>query len=890
MTRHSISSPKHRHDRPVDTETKYERPAARGRGRHRTYAARRHPWPILAAAALLAVSSLSFTQGETVAAGAAVANTWPVRMNVDDGMHRAVSVGLGRAPLGGGYSTAGVPAELFQVQRSKAVVGPVPSARLATASLPSVREADEELRLAFSMPARPGRGAGEYVKLELRRQSGGAAYRVGVQVLPNGKMIAGFSRVRGYQEEQIGSYRTLPQRALAGQKVYLDAIVTGSKPTTLQMRAWTAGTPNPAWQLTFRDSSSRQVLGRGSVGFTIYTSRTSPATRVTVYELDGWALGPPPRRPVDAGQTTPPSPSPSSSASAKPALSASVTHPSATPPNSQAAPPNSTEPSMSPTSSPVSTPPPASDDSSRGSLAVGTARYPVPAGALFVSATNGSDGGSGSVGSPLKTVAAAIARAGSGRSIVLRAGTYHESLFVGASKSLRIQAYPGEAVWFDGSAPVTGWTQRGSTWVASGWTAQFDHSASFTTGSDAGGFVSAAHPMAAHPDQVFLDGKQLAQVASGTTPQAGQFAIDYAAKTITIGSNPNGHELRASDLGRAFVVGGKVTLQGFGIRRYATSLPDMGAVFLGGSVGGNVLENLVVEDIATQGIAACVGGGTFNHLTLAGNGMTGFMANRADGTTIENSVLSGNNTEDFNVQPNAAGMKIGRTNGLVVRDNDVTNNRGASGIWTDISVTNFVITGNHVSGNPEYGIETELSDTGIVANNYVAGARYGYTAFDTGNVQVFNNVFANNSVWDLGLTQDERRNHEASTQGVAPWLVRNITASNNIFGTSAAFQFYALDKATRIPANSMGIVVMGNEFPLGKPVMVGWGGGDNTTVTYYRSPGALNSGLGKSWNNVQTGGSMAAASVDTSNVAVPLPASVAAAVGVPAGTRHVGTF
>ena len=38
------------------------------------------------------------------------------------------------------------------------------------------------------------------------------------------------------------------------------------------------------------------------------------------------------------------------------------------------------------------------------------------------------------------------------------------------------------AVWFDGSVPVTTWTQQGSTWVHSGWTAQFDHSASFTTG------------------------------------------------------------------------------------------------------------------------------------------------------------------------------------------------------------------------------------------------------------------------------------------------------------------------------------------------------------------------------------------------------------------------
>jgi parallel beta-helix repeat protein len=465
---------------------------------------------------------------------------------------------------------------------------------------------------------------------------------------------------------------------------------------------------------------------------------------------------------------------------------------------------------------------------------------------------------------------------------------------VNAGQVLTIQNYPGEAVWFDGSVPVTNWTQQGATWVATGWTAQFDSSASYTSGSNAGGFVNPAYPMAAHPDQVFLDGASLAQVAAGTTPKAGQFAVDYAAHTITIGSDPTGHALRASDLDHAFVVGGTVTLRGFGVRRYATPLPQIGTVFLGGSVGGNLLQNLDVEDNATQGIGISVQNTTIDHVTTAANGMSGMMANTSNGLVVENSLLTGNNTEHFNSQPSAAGIKIGRSANIVIRNNDVIDNIAETGIWTDITCTNFRIVNNTVAGNTPYGIETELSDTGIVANNTISGAKYGYTAFDTGNVQVYNNAFSNDTVWDIGLSQDERRNTDPATQTIAPWLVRNVIAANNIFGTSAAFQFYALDKATNIPASSMKITVNGNEFPgssaTSRVIMVGWGGSDNVTVTYYRTPAALDSGLNVTWANLQPDAAQTLTATSGDNVAVPLPDDVAAAIGVAAGTRHIGPF
>ena len=41
------------------------------------------------------------------------------------------------------------------------------------------------------------------------------------------------------------------------------------------------------------------------------------------------------------------------------------------------------------------------------------------------------------------------------------------------NRTFTIQAYPGEAVWLDGSSAVTDWVKSGNVWVKSGWTAAF---------------------------------------------------------------------------------------------------------------------------------------------------------------------------------------------------------------------------------------------------------------------------------------------------------------------------------------------------------------------------------------------------------------------------------
>ena len=610
--------------------------------------------------------------------------------------------------------------------------------------------------------------------------------------------------------------------------------------------------------------------------------------------------------PAPAPSTSTPAPAPSTST---PAPAPSTSTPAPAPSTSTPAPaPSTSTPAPAPS---TSTPAPAPSGpqhaaavlATAGSAPIGSTNYPIPDGATFV-ATTGSDAtGDGSQAAPFATLARALKATPSGGTVVMRGGVYHSYTLVVPSVKVTVQSYPGEAVWFDGSVPVTGWTQSGNVWIHNGWTAQFDHSASYTSGSNDGGFVSPSFPMAAWPDMVFVDGAPLKQVAAN--PSAGEFAVNYATQQIIVGSDPTGHAVRASDLKQAFVIGGTMNLRGIGVRNYAASLPDQGMIYIGNSAGPTTYENVVLENSATTAITSNSKHITFNHVTAADNGMTGLAVDYADGGVVENCLFDGNNIEHFNPAPDSAGIKIERTNGVVVKDNVARDGNSIAGIWTDENVVNFSITGNVIQNNgASAGIVNELSGTGVVANNRVTGSSYGYTAMDSGNITVANNDLDNNKVWDIGLSQDNRWQPGMGTAGPNvqpsasnPWLIQNIAVLNNNFGRSnGAFQFYVLDKETNRPASSMNLSVQGNQFAPrdsgSKPYAIGWGMGDNDTVHMYTSGASFDAGEGYAWLNstAPSGTGLSIPSAAAIATAMPLPGSVATAIAQIAGIRGVGTF
>jgi parallel beta-helix repeat protein len=761
-----------------------------------------------------------------------------------DAFSRSVSAGWGSSGAAGAYSVYGPSAVRFSVDGSRGLVTGLPAGSSAGAYLPGASFADGSASATLSLVG--GTPLTVFSSLELRRQPNGSAYRGRVEITRKGDLRVSVTRSDAGRETALGS-SDVATGLPSGTAVRLRTQISGTDPVRVAVKAWRAGATEPDWQTSVTDGTAARITAAGSAGTWTYAGGANSATAtVAVDDLSA----------TQAAAATP---------------------------------------------APPATPAPVAN---RGSAAVGTASYAVPSGALFV-APGGDDRSSGTQSAPLRSLTAAVARASARQTIVLRAGTYHEAVVVPFNKPLTIQAYPREAVWLDGSRVVSGWARSGSSWVSSGWDVRHPSS---IQGIEANPyFVRSTAPLAARADQVFVNGTQLRQVATAAQVVPGTFAIDYSARTIRIGDDPTGREIRASDLRQALQIqSAGSTIQGFGVRRYATSYEDRGAIRF-----DNVdatLRDLVVQDNAMVGIEIGNDRPQLSRLTVQRNGMLGIGASQSYGMVLKDSIVTGNNSERFNPAPVAGGVKITRTRDVTVTNNDTSSNNGR-GLWFDESCYDITVTGNDSNGNETAGIELELSDTAVIADNTTTGGEFGIHIFDTGNVRIFNNTMGDNSKFALSMEQDERRQAVASFQGqdprrpavdsTVPWLTRNVTVSNNVFADGGWFSIYALDKATRISVDRWNLTITGNLFTRkmdgSDPTMVAWGLGDNTTRVLYQTPEALAAAKNGTWRNYMTPGStplsgMTAYLGAAAALAVPLPAEIAALVGQPAGLKRVGAF
>lgn len=558
----------------------------------------------------------------------------------------------------------------------------------------------------------------------------------------------------------------------------------------------------------------------------------------------------------------------------------------------------------------VTPPPPSGRRASSAGTSPGTTAYPVPAGAIVVSPA-GDDAWPGTVAQPLRTVRRALALAVPGSTIVLRGGSYGESITI--DERVTIQSWPNEAVWLDGSMQVTGWVADGSAWRLSGWTAEFDVSPTYTRGApDTDGFVDPAHPMAAHPDQVWVDGVTMRQVASRAEVAPGTFFHDRGGNALYLGTSPVGRHVRAAALGKAIrVVADGVVLRGFGVRRFAPSVPDLGAVTVERS--GVLLEHVAVIESSTGGISVTRGVGvaaagvTLRNVLVARNGFTGIHANYADGLVLDRVLADANNAERFSPSPSAAGAKITASRDLTVRDSIFRAN-AATGLWFDHSTYDVKVLASEFRDNARHGAFVEVSAVLRFADNIVAGnAEDGLMVNNSSHARIWNNTFVGNRR-NMVLAQDDRRPSNAPwardvrfpNDPAMTFLVGPVEHFNNVLANprpGAPCVFCATGYAT---ADSMAITSNGNVFSRpsasAPSVLVLWSTG-RTTDDRYANLAVHTAATGDDTGSVLVDGpavvtpyGLPTASMPGSVATQPLPADIAALLGRAAGTRHIGAF
>ncbi len=807
----------------------------------------------------------------TVFAAAGVADAADTTV-ASDGFDRSTASGWGKTPAGAAWTVRGGSGS--STGSSAATIAGINPGGVGTAFLSGVSASDVVVRAAFVVPSA---STNFYFGVDGRRQSDGSAYRSRVKIDSARKLTVELVRANGGAETWLGSKAT-STTVSAGQNVTVELAVSGSSTVKVQGKAYVSGSSVPDWQAVKTDSSGTRVTGAGTVGLRTYVSTTGATTSVKTQAFSALS---------SSGAVTPPAPTP-----------APVPNPT-TPP---------------PTAPPTPAPNPA-PSGSRGSVAVGSTKYPVPSGAIFV-ATNGSDSNAGTQSAPVKTVTKAITKVPGGGTIVIRGGTYHEYFIVPPGKNIFIQSYPSEAVWFDGASSVSGFTQSGNAWKVDNWTTQFDSSPTYVKGAadyttPGWQFVNPNYPMAARPDQVWLGGVEQTQVGSLSGLKAGTFFVDYAAKRLYLGSNPSGKSVEASTLAQAVSLRAPgTTLRGLGFRRYADSVWMQGVIT---SYYKNMtLENIEVRDSATAGIGIYATDSKLNGVTIVGSGQIGFQSGAADNLTLNNMSVRDSNDQHFNPAPSAGGFKLHNTRGVSLTNSEILNSDGNQ-FWTDTSTYDITLANNNIINGSRYGIVLEISSTATVVNNVVANnAKNGIIISDTDKVSVWNNTLVNNGETPLALVQDTRRITDLSVYGhdnrrpqpdmSMPWITRGTSIGNNIYSvpvsTNSIFQAESWDKAFN--GSDMVSSANGNVFaqPAGAPpVAVRWGK-KGTYATQHKTLAAYVAATGYDKNSANLMGAAVNGSYQPTSavtnlvgsVAQSLPAGVATKAGKAAGTKYLGAW
>jgi len=484
-----------------------------------------------------------------------------------------------------------------------------------------------------------------------------------------------------------------------------------------------------------------------------------------------------------------------------------------------------------------------------------------------------------------------------------------------------LQNYPKEAVWVDGSTPVSGWVADGTTWRKDGWTTRFDHSPTYTQGAADSTtpywqFVNpGTYPMAAHPDQVFIDGTPLQQVKSRSLVVSGTFYLDESTSKLYIGSNPSGKTVDASTLIKAVNVrGANSVVRGVGIRRFSPSVFHMGAVTI--EQPGVKFENVVVADSATTGISVQRENVTLNQVTVTGSGMLGIHGRYADNLTMTKVRSTKNNDEHFNMAPVSGGVKLGASRGVTISGSAFSGNYG-HGFWEDLSVYNTVVRQSDFSDNAGTGLFLEISAKVVVGDStFARNKEFGIKVNNTSNVKIWNNTIVGNGR-PLNIVQDSRRNTNKSDQAVdprmpfpdpeMPWTLGSVTVRNNVIAnpTSAANCLICVEDYTATKtAEQMGVTANGDVY--GRPAasqptwLSIWSRGSVnpnpyvfTSLAVFRSTtGQEATGREYVGTSIVDGSLNLASSVSSlaGDIAVALPTDVATAIGRPVGAKHLGIW
>lgn len=355
----------------------------------------------------------------------------------------------------------------------------------------------------------------------------------------------------------------------------------------------------------------------------------------------------------------------------------------------------------------------------------------------FIVAPDGQIEAPGTGVAPL-ALARAVALAPTGSTIQLAAGTY-QTAGLTIDRSITLQAAPGATVELTGSSTIAPdqWEPAGRLW-------RTPWSAATLEAASKGTFISAR---AAIPQRQFtIGGKGLTEASSEAAVDANTFYVDTAGKWLYVGQDPTTHPVQtpSADVG-VLVKAPNVKLIGISVHAFGSiglRVASQYATIYGGNYSYNGQIGLDINGADYL---------TVEHAAMTYNGEVGIEASHSTNIVIEYNDISNNNTGNYSVSQEAAGMKGTNITNITVRGNWVADN-AANAIWFDENSVGVVVAGNQVLRNKCYAIYFELNNGPLIVGNVVYdNQQAGIGVHFTTNAGIYNNTLVNNGT-DLDVS------------------------------------------------------------------------------------------------------------------------------------------
>ncbi|MCV2394230.1 PKD domain-containing protein [Actinotalea sp. M2MS4P-6] len=203
-----------------------------------------------------------------------------------DTFTRTVTDGWGTADLGGPWSTSGA-ASVYSVSGGEGRILLPSGGSGPDVSLPGSATASTDLVVTLGSDKVPG-GSGLYTAIAPRRTAAGE-YRVRLQIRSNGAVQLGLARVEG-SETAIVPVATVPGLTFtAGDRLVVRVQASGTNPTLLRAKVWSAASAEPAAWLASATDTTAALQTSGYVGINNYLSSSATNTPI-VLSVDDLAV------------------------------------------------------------------------------------------------------------------------------------------------------------------------------------------------------------------------------------------------------------------------------------------------------------------------------------------------------------------------------------------------------------------------------------------------------------------------------------------------------------------------------------------------------------------------------------------------------------------------